>query len=282
MSHWWATTLAQQFFAPLAVVSAIVDSAAEPVLTVTVSEATAARMEMEAAYTVSGDNNTVLNLNQRWWLTKTGPTTWTAPAPTDRAGQTGAGPLVMAPSGGNYSSTTALVPSGDGMATPTPASSTRAAINARGRAGEFGKVLEWADNFETARNSGINVTRQNQPNAYHAANEVFTVATGLSGATRFAFAPSAFSNRAQGGSIIFLTGAQRGRTATASGSGAADVSVFSSLTAAPAVGDQFVMISGSAAWSADGVHPSLGGPPGGAQTRLIDINKTWIEVILEA
>ena len=229
-----------------------------------------------------GDTNAAPNLNQRWWLTKTGPTTWTAPAATDRAGQTGGGTLVMAPSSGSYASTVALVPSGAGMTTPTPATSIRANINARGRSGEFGQVLEWADHFETGRNTGINVTRQDQPNDYHADNAVFTVAAGLSGATRFSFAPATFSNRAQGGAIIMLTGAQRGRTATASGSGSTDVSVFSGLTAAPAVGDQFVMLSGSAAWSADGVHPSLGGPPGGAQTRLVDINKAWIDARLAA
>ena len=283
LSHWWATTLAQQYFAPLAVVSAVVDSAAEPVLTVTVSEATAARMETEMAYTISGDTNGAPNLNQRWWLTKTGPTTWTAPAPTDRAGQTGAGTLVMAPSGGNYSSTVALVPSGAGMATPTPATSIRAAINARGRAGEFGNLLEWADHFETARDSGINVTRQDQPNAYHADNLKVAVATGLTpSSTRFTFAPSTFSNRAQGGAVIFLTGAQRGRTATASGSGVNDVTVFSGLTAPPVVGDQFVIIPGSSPWATDGVHPSLTAPPGGAQTRLIDINKAWLDILLAA
>ena len=282
LSHWWATTLAQQYFAPLAVISAVVDNAAEPVLTVTVSEATAARMEAEMAYTIAGDTSSPTNLNGSWWMTKSGPTTWVAPARTDRAGLIGVGTLTMSPSGGAYSSTVALVPSGIGMATPTPGTSIRASINARGRAGEFGQVVEWADYFETARNSGINVTRQDQPNLYHADNAKYLVASGISSATRFSFSPSTFSNRAQGGSVIFLTGAQRGRAAGASGSGTNDVSIYSGLTAAPAIGDQFVIIAGSGPWANDGVHPSLTANPGGAQTRLIDINKAWIDGLLSA
>lgn len=281
LSHWWCTTLAQQYFSPLAVVSAVVDSAAEPTLTVTVDEATAARMEDVMMYSIAGDTNTPVNLNGNSWFTRTGPTTWTAPARADRAGLVGTGTLTMTPPG-SYSSTVALRPSGAGMALPTPATSIRAAINARGRAGEFGNVLEWADHFETARNSGINKTRQNQPSSYHADNLILTVAAGISSATRFSFTPATFSNRAQGGLIVMLTGAQRGRAAGASGSGASDVSIYSGLSAAPAVGDQFVMVSGSGSWSADGVHPSLGGPPGGAQTRLIDINRAWVDQLLAA
>ena len=280
LSHWWATTLAQQYFEPLAVVSAVVDNAAEPVLTITVTEATAARMEAETAYYLSGDTSPSTNLNGSWWMTKTGPTTWTAPARTDRAGLIGTGSMSMAPSGGPYSSTVALRPSGTGMTSPTPATSIRANINARGRAGEFGQVLEWADYFETARNSGINVTRQDQPNLYHADIAKYLVASGISSATRFSFSPSAFSNRAQGGVVIFLTGAQRGRAAGASGSGSNDVSIYSGLTAAPAIGDQFVIIAGSGPWSNDGIHPSLTANPGGGQTRLIDINKAWLNVLL--
>lgn len=280
LDHWQATILPQSSMPTVTVVSAVVDSAAEPTLTITVSETDAARFETAMAYTVAGDTGSP-SLNNTYWLTKASPTTWIGPVPADRAGRVGTGTITIKPAF-NFSSTTWQQPRGnDWHAVPTLATSPRANINARIRAGEFGGLVEWADALESGRNTGKWRTREDQPDAYHLDNVQLQVIAGIANANRFSFSPNQPSNKAQGGGVVMLTGGTRGQYRNSTGNQSNDVSTSSNLPAVPAVGDQFMMISGSVSPTTDGVHPSLsGGGTGGAQNRLVDVNRAWLDTLL--
>lgn len=279
LAHFWCTTLPQSSITPVPIVSAVVDGAPEPTLTVTV--ASTARFEDAMFYNIAGLTGGT-GLNGPWYFTKTGPTTLTAPVPAALAGTVGSGPGTMGLISNQWVSTSFQVAPTPANALaryeqPTPATSARANINARGRAGEFGGFIEWADELESGRNTNRWKTRQDQPNSRFLENVLLTVASGLANANRFSFSPSQVANRMQGGRVVILTGAQRGQYKAATGSGLNDVSLLSALPAAPAIGDQFIAASGSASSSADGVHPSLSNPTGGAQQALVDVTATWID-----
>lgn len=282
LQHWQATILPQSIMPTVTALSAVVDSAAEPSLTITVSEADATRFEEAMALNVSGDTGTP-TLNGNYWFTRVGPTSWTAPVPADRVDRVGTGDIAIKPPF-NFSSTKWQEPRDyDWHSRPSLSTSPRANINARIRAGEFGGAVEWADAVESGRNTGKWRTREDQPDTYHLDNVTLQVIGGIANANRFSFAPNQSNNRAQGGGVFILTGAQRGQYRSSSGSASNNVSLSSNLPAVPAVGDQFVMVSGSASPTSDGVHPSLsGGGTGGAQNRLVAINLAWIDDLLAA
>jgi hypothetical protein len=286
LAHFWCTTLPQSSITPVPIVSAVVDSAPEPTLTVTIDPASMTRFEASTFYNIAGFTGGT-GLNGVFYFNKTSPTTLTAPVPAALAGITGSGPGTIGMIAFQYASTSFQIAPTPANALaryemPTPATSARANINARGRSGEFGGCIEWADIVESDRNTNRWATRQNQPNTRYLDNVVISVASGLANANRFSFSPAQVANRFLGGRAVILTGAQRGQYRTASGNGTTDISLSSALPAVPAVGDTLVAASGSASPTADGVHPSLGGVTGGAQQALVDATATWIDQRLAA
>lgn len=281
----WAGTLPQSGITRVSVVSAVVDSAPEPVLTVTVAPADMARFEDAGIYNIiSLTSGTALNGS--WYFTKASPTTLTAPAPASLAGTVGGGPGLIGMANARYASTRFQVPLASpatiipAYETPTVLTSPRANINARGKTGEFGLYVDIPAAVEVGLTNRWQ-TRENQPNAFFLDDVQLTVGSAILTANRFSFSPSQISNRLQGGQVVFLTGPNRGLIRDASGSQTTDVSV-SAFPNIPATGDVFIGRSGSAQSTADGTHPSSSAPTGGAEQAVINAVTAFNTTVLGA
>jgi hypothetical protein len=156
------------------------------------------------------------------------------------------------------------------------AGSDRGLINADIRANLVSDgYMEWADIFETTRDSGRWAIGGELPLLPDMQNCTVQTGSPLS-TTRFQTNYSRGNSTISGGLVQFTSGANIGLKRNGNGNTNGDVTVASAFAAIPTVGDTFQAIPGAAWSSDDGTHPRTAVGAYGGQTILNGAVIDWI------